>query len=112
MDILPVLEHIAPQALWIVIVMVIDLIIGVAAALKCKEFDAQKLPEILETYGLRMIGWLGLEFLVLIPEEFLVSAGITQLIGDGAMLLIIIGGVKSIIKSAGDLDIMPALIKK
>ena len=108
---LPMLKHIVPQIELLVVIVLIDFLVGVAASLKNHEFDVKKLPEFLEVYGLRMLGWLGLEFLAVIPEEYLVPAGITQAIGDGAMMLIIASVLGSIIKSAGELGIMPNLTK-
>ena len=106
---IPLFRHIVPQIEILLVVVLIDFMIGVAASLKNHEFDVKKLPEFLEVYGLRVLGWLGLELLSVIPEEYLVPAGITQAIGDGALVLIIVSALGSIIKSAGELGIMPTL---
>jgi len=108
---LPLFKHIVPQIELLLVVVLIDFLVGVAASLKNHEFDVKKLPEFLEVYGLRILGWLGLELLAVIPEEYLVPAGITQAIGDGALVLIVASAIGSIVKSAGELGIMPNLAK-
>ena len=108
---LPLFKHIVPQIELLIVVVLIDFLVGVAAALKNHEFDVKKLPEFLEVYGLRILGWLGLELLAVIPEDYLVTAGITTAIGDGALALIIAAALGSIIKSAGELGILPHLTK-
>ena len=56
-------------------------------------------------------GALGLEALSVIPEEYLIPAGITAAIGDGALALIILSALGSILKSARELGVMPAAQK-
>ena len=82
-----------------------------SAAVKKHEFDVKKLPDWLAFYGLRALGWLGLEMLAVIPEEYLIPAGITAAIGDGALALIILSALGSILKSARELGVMPAAQK-
>lgn len=102
-------QHVVPQLEVLILVILIDFVMGVAASLKNHTFDPKKLPDVLAHYGLRIIGWLGLELLAVIPEQYLVSVGLTTLIGDGALTLIIISALGSIIKSAKELGIMPSI---
>ena len=107
MDYTSFFKHILPQIEVVLLVILIDFIVGVAASVKNKEFDVKKLPDILENYALKIIGWLGLEMLAMIPNEYLALAGINTVIGDGAMGLIIISAIGSILKSSKDLKILP-----
>ena len=53
----------------LLLVIGLDLIFGVVKSLKDRKFEWEKLAGFLETYGIKLFGWLVLEALTFLPED-------------------------------------------
>jgi hypothetical protein len=92
---------------WLLLVIVLDLILGVTVALKQHAFKWSKLADFLADYGPKVIAWLGLECLGLLPPDLKLIAGIGDALGVGAYAIILISAVASILGHAQALGIIP-----
>lgn len=99
---------ILPRMEWLVIAIVLDLILGIAVALKMHEFQWQLVADFLESYGLKVLGWLTLEVLAIFPKEL--TGGI---ILEGAAWIAYIAIVASVLGSIlGHIEMVGVVQKK
>lgn len=101
-------QVIAVRGGWLALVVIIDLFLGVVCALKGKTFQWQRLADFLADYGSKIVGWLSLEALGLLPAEYAAMAGLAAALGVGAYAIILISGVGSILTNAQGLGLLPA----
>jgi hypothetical protein len=92
---------------WLLLVIAIDLVLGVTVALKQHVFKWSKLADFLADYGPKVIAWLGLECLGLLPPDLKLIAGIGDALGIGAYAIVLISAVASILGHAQALGIIP-----
>lgn len=92
-----VFQPILVKAGWLGLVVIIDLILGVAVALKNKEFEWQKLSGVLETYGLKFLVWVSLEALNFLPEEYKGIAKLAESLNVGVYGLIMVSAAASVL---------------
>lgn len=98
---------------WLGLLMVIDVVLGVAIALKNKEFEWQKLSKFLVDYGLRTMGWVFAEAIALMPETIIkLQPGFAPLIGDGIFIVVMTFPASSILKSMKEIGILPEFLQK
>jgi hypothetical protein len=95
---------------WLLLVILIDLVLGVTVALKQKTFRWDKLADFLGDYGPKVIAWIGLELLGLLPTQYKQLAGIGEALGSGAYIFILVSGVASILGHAQAIGILRAAI--
>lgn len=108
------LESLAPilQMLPILFLLIgLDVLSGVIAALKSGVFDIEKLPKFLADYGVKVFGWLVLEVIVrLVPED---TPGLTvlldPLVATGVYALILASAFSSIMKNLGEMGVLGGL---
>jgi len=99
---------ILPRMEWLVIAIILDLILGIAVALKMHEFQWQLVADFLESYGLKALGWLTLEVLAIFPKEL--TGGI---ILEGAAWIAYIAIVASVLGSIlGHIEMVGIVQKK
>jgi hypothetical protein len=103
----PLLEALAVKTGWLLVVIVLDLVLGVIVALKQKTFEWQKLADILGDYGPKVVGWLALEAIDLIPAEYKLFGGIGSVLGTGAYALIFASALGSILGHVQAIGILP-----
>jgi hypothetical protein len=92
---------------WLLLVIALDLVLGVTVALKQHVFKWSKLADFLADYGPKMIAWLGLECLGLLPPDLKLIAGIGDALGVGAYALILLSAAASVLGHAQALGILP-----
>jgi|WetSurSiteA1Bulk_404760.scaffolds.fasta_scaffold34659_1 hypothetical protein len=93
---------------WLLLLVIVDVVAGISASVKAKAFDWDKLPEFLGNYGLKVLGWVLLEIVALVPLESsnIVTTAIGQ-VGNAAYVTLMAGAVASIVKSIRELGILP-----
>jgi hypothetical protein len=91
------LEVIVTRGQWVLVLVVLDVLMGVLSALKAKEFKWDKLADFLTTYGIKVIGWLTLEAIALLPADALKLAGFTVAIATSAYAALLLSAVGSIL---------------
>ena len=92
-----VFQPILVKAGWLGLVIAIDLILGVAVALKSKTFEWQKLADILETYGVKFLVWVALEALNFLPEEYKGIANLAENLNFAVYGLVMVSAAASIL---------------
>jgi hypothetical protein len=92
---------------WLLLVIALDLVLGVTVALKQHVFKWSKLADFLASYGPKVIAWLGLECLSLLPPDLKLIAGIGDALGVGAYALILLSAAASVLGHAQALGILP-----
>ena len=92
---------------WLLLVIAIDLVLGVTVALKQHVFKWSKLADFLASYGPKIIAWIGLECLGLLPEDLKLLAGIGEALGIGAYAVILLSAAGSVLGHARALGILP-----
>jgi len=95
---------------WLLLVIVLDLVLGVTVALKQHAFKWTKLSDFLANYGPKVIAWLGLELLGLLPPDLRVIAGIGDALGTGAYAIILLSAVASILGHIQAIGVLPISI--
>lgn len=104
------LQELGTRLLWLLVVIGLDLLMGVTDAIKAKAFQWQKLADFLSDYAPKVIGWLSLEALGLLPAELQTLAGLGAALGMGAYAIILISAVGSVLEHVQALGILPANI--
>lgn len=89
----PILE----RAAWLGLVIALDLILGVAVALKSRTFEWQKLANFLETYGIKILGWLAVEALNFLPDEYKQIGNVVGIVGAGVYGLLFLSAAASVV---------------
>jgi hypothetical protein len=92
---------------WLLLVIAIDLVLGVTVALKQHIFKWSKLADFLASYGPKIIAWIGLECLGLLPEDLKLLAGVGEALGIGAYAVILLSAAGSVLGHARALGILP-----
>jgi len=92
---------------WLLLVIALDLVLGVTVALKQHVFKWSRLADFLASYGPKIIAWLGLECLGLLPSDLKVLAGVGEALGIGAYAVIILSAAGSVLGHARALGILP-----
>jgi len=92
---------------WLLLVIALDLILGVTVALKQHVFKWSKLADFLANYGPKIIAWLGLECLDLLPPDYKLLAGVGEALGIGAYAVIMLSAAGSVLGHAQALGILP-----
>lgn len=95
---------------WLLLVIFLDLILGVTVALKQHAFKWSKLADFLGDYGPKVIAWLGLECLGLLPPDLKIIAGIGDALGIGAYSIILISAAASILGHIQAIGVLPVHI--
>lgn len=95
---------------WLLLVIVLDLVLGVTVALKQHAFKWSKLADFLGDYGPKVIAWLGLECLGLLPPDLKLIAGIGDALGMGAYALILLSAAASVLGHVQAIGILPISI--
>jgi hypothetical protein len=101
-------KEIATRGAWLGLIILLDLILGVTVAVKNKTFQWQKLADFLGDYGPKVVGWLCLEVLRMLPTDVAAVAGVVGTLGVGAYAIIVVAAVGSVLSSAQGLGIVPA----
>src|SRR5512145_704115 len=92
---------------WLLSVILLDLALGITVALKQKVFQWDKVADFLGDYGPKLIAWLALELLSLIPTELKLIAGIVDFSGNGAYALILLSAAASVLGHARAIGVLP-----
>src|SRR3989304_3484049 len=95
---------------WLLLVIALDLVLGVTVALKQNVFKWSKLADFLASYGPKIIAWLGLECLGLLPPDLKLLAGIGEALGIGAYAVILLSAAGSVLGHAQALGIFPGTL--
>jgi hypothetical protein len=95
---------------WLLLVIVLDLVLGVTVALKQHAFKWSKLADFLGDYGPKVIAWLGLELLGLLPPDLKIIAGVGDALGTGAYALILLSAAASILGHVQAIGVLPVSI--
>jgi len=95
---------------WLLLVIFLDLILGVTVALKQHAFRWAKLADFLGDYGPKVIAWLGLECLGLLPPDLKLIAGIGNALGMGAYALILLSAAASVLGHVQAIGVLPVSI--
>ncbi len=103
-------NDIAVRGGWLGIIILLDLVLGVTFALKEKRFEWQRLADFLSDYGPKVIGWLCLEILNLLPSDIAAMAGLVSALGIGAYAIIVISATGSVLSNSQALGILPISI--
>jgi hypothetical protein len=109
MEISPVFEALAMKAIWLLVVILLDLALGVTVSVKQGTFEWQKLADVLSNYGPKAIGWLALEALDLMPPQFKIIGGLGDALGTGAYLLLFTSAIGSILGHIQALGLLPRM---
>lgn len=102
-------RQLVPMALTLGIIILLDFILGVAVALKNGTFQWERLADIYTSYGLKILGWLAIEVLGLLPLEYQAMAGIQQGLAIAAFGLILLSAVGSIFGHIQAIGVLPDL---
>lgn len=105
------LQGLLPLAFWLLAVIALDLLLGVVVALKAKTFEWQRLADFLTDYGPKLIAWLALECLGLLPAELKTMAGLGSALGTGAYGIILLSAIGSIMGHVQALGLVSASLK-
>ncbi|MFZ6029968.1 MAG: hypothetical protein ACOYYS_19820 [Chloroflexota bacterium] len=92
---------------WLLLVILLDLALGITVALKQKVFQWDKVADFLGDYGPKLIAWLALELLSLLPTELKLIAGIVDFSGNGAYALILLSAAASVLGHAQAIGVLP-----
>lgn len=92
-----VFQPILVKAGWLGLVVIIDLVLGIAVALKSHTFEWKKVSNVIETYGLKFLVWVSLEALNFLPEEYKGIAKLAENINIGVYGLIMVSAAASIL---------------
>lgn len=111
-EVMAFLLAIGRKALWLVMVIGLDVILGVVVALRNKTFSWAKTGDFLATYGAKTLGWLALELLGMLPDEIIQAAEIKRAIGQIGYLVLMVSGVGSILGHVQALGLMLEPLKK
>jgi len=103
-----VLNSLMPLLGWLLLVIILDLILGVTIALKQRAFQWQRLADFLGDYGPKILGWLALELLGLLPTDLQTLAGLAQTLGHSAYTVLLISAIASVLGHIQALGIIPA----
>lgn len=95
---------------WLLLVIMLDLVLGVTVALKQHIFKWSKLADFLADYGPKVIAWLGLECLGLLPPDLKLIAGIGDALGVGAFAFILLSAVASVLGHVQAIGLLPVTI--
>jgi hypothetical protein len=95
---------------WLFLVIFLDLILGVTVALKQHIFKWSKLADFLADYAPKVIAWIGLELLGLLPPDLKIVAGIGDALGVGAYALILLSAAASILGHVQAIGVLPISI--
>lgn len=105
----PDTQGILTSVLWkgliFVALILLDVVLGIAEALKDKIFQWQKIADFLATNGLKALGWISLEALALLPLDIQLIGGVQQGAGEAAYALLVIATVASIYGHASRLGV-------
>ena len=106
------LAVIGQKLAWLAAVIAVDVILGVIASLVRGDFSWEKLPSFLAGYGMKMVGWLFMEMLILLPEELRLLAGWETGAATAAYGLILVGAFASILNHLKDFGLLPNLFER
>ena len=95
---------------WLLLVILIDLLLGVTVALKQHIFKWFKLADFLADYAPKVIAWIGLELLGLLPPDLKIIAGIGDALGTGAYAIILLSAAASILGHVQAIGVLPVSI--
>jgi hypothetical protein len=95
---------------WLGMLILIDLVLGVTLAIKQKKFEWQRLADFLGDYAPKVIGWMCLEALTLLPPDLAIMTGLASALGTGAYAIIIISSAGSILTNVQAIGILPVTI--
>lgn len=101
-----------PKAEALLIVIALDLVLGVVIALKNGVFRWEKLADFLGDYGPKIVGWLAVELLALLPEEFRLLAGVQPGLAWGAFSILFLSAVASVFGHLGALGLLPNTLQR
>jgi len=104
------LQILATRSGWLGLVIGLDLVLGVTVALKQKVFRWDKLADFLANYGPKMLAWLSLEALGLLPPEFKSIAGIGEGLGLAAYGLIMLSAAASVLGHVQAIGVLPPIV--
>jgi len=102
-------QHLAPLAMALGIVILLDLILGVTVAIVDKTFKWEKLADFLASYAPKVIGWLSVEVLGLLPTEYLAIANIQSGFAYTVYGILFLSVVASILGHLQKLGVVPDL---
>lgn len=100
-------QFIATRAGWLGLVIGLDLLLGVVVALKQKIFRWDKLADFLADYGPKVVAWLALEALGLLPPELKQMASIGEGLGLAAYGLILLSAAASVLGHVQAIGVLP-----
>lgn len=111
-DQIAVLQAILPKAIWLIALIALHLLTGVALAIKARLFEWRRLADILADYGPKAIGWLALELVSLLPPELQILGGLGDNLGGAAYAILIVSAVGAILSNARSLGLLPEAVSK
>ena len=111
MEISIVLQAIVLKAGWLLVAILLDLALGVTVALKQGIFEWKRLADVLSSYGPKIVGWISLEVLDLLPPEYKLLGGLGNALGTGAYVLLFGSAIGSVLGHIQTLGLLPNLSK-
>lgn len=106
------LQAIGQKLLWLAIVVFADVILGVIASIMRGDFSWEKIPSFLATYGMKVVGWLVLEGLALLPEDLRLLAGFEAGAATAAYAAILVGAFASILNHLKEFGLLPEFFER
>jgi len=95
-EITPIVQALLVKLGWLMVVILLDLALGITVALKAKTFDWSKVADVVSTYGPKVLVWVALEMLDLLPAEYKALVGLGSSLGLGVYVLIFMSAIGSI----------------
>ena len=91
------LAYLFDRGIWLIVIIVFDLILGVIASLKRKQFSWEKLADFLGSAAPKVLAWVMLEILNLAPADQKSITGITAALATGAYTAILVSYTASLL---------------
>jgi hypothetical protein len=101
---------VALRAGWLGLAIMFDLLLGVIAAIRAKNFDWARIADFLSTYGAKAVGWLALEVLTLMPVDLRGLSGFADGLATGGYALLLLSAVGSVLGHVSALGMLPVEI--
>jgi hypothetical protein len=92
---------------WLLLVIGLDLALGITSAIRQKKFEWQRTADILSTYGMKILGWLSLELLGLMPVNLQAIGGLMDGAGMFAYGILLLASVGSVLGHVSALGLLP-----
>jgi hypothetical protein len=100
-------NHLAARGGWLLLVIGLDMALGITSAIRQKKFKWQRTADILSTYGTKILGWLALELLGLMPVNLQAIGGLMDSAGMFAYGILLLASVGSVLGHVSALGLLP-----